>query len=46
MLVTVTTPGHAAVSYYAVMVQQDGQWKVLATFPLPGSAPGSSESSS
>src|SRR5215831_761675 len=31
MLVTITAPGHAPVSYYAVMVKEANQWKVLAT---------------
>lgn len=31
MLVDVTTPGQNAVSYLAVMVPEDGTWKVLAT---------------
>ena len=31
--VTLTPPGQPATSYLAVMVQEDGQWKVLATVP-------------
>jgi len=38
MLVTVTSPGHRPVTYAAVMVFEHGGWKVLATFPLQGSA--------
>ena len=38
MLVTITTAGHAPVSYDAVMVREAGQWKVLATIRVPGPA--------
>jgi hypothetical protein len=37
MLVTITAPGQAPVSYYAVMVMEAHQWKVLATIRLPAS---------
>lgn len=37
MLVTVTMPGHAPVTYDAIMVSQGGQWKVLATIPVAAS---------
>jgi hypothetical protein len=37
MLVTVTVPGHAPVTYDAIMVSQGGQWKVLATIPVAAS---------
>jgi hypothetical protein len=38
MLVTVTVPGHAPVTYDAIMVNQGGgQWKVLATVPVAAS---------
>jgi hypothetical protein len=32
--VTITPPGKAPVSYAAVMVHEDGEWKVLATVPM------------
>ena len=35
MFVTVTPPGEPAVTYAAVMVNENGAWKVLATFRLP-----------
>jgi hypothetical protein len=39
MLVTITVPGHAPVTYDAIMVREHGQWKVLATVPVqPGSS--------
>lgn len=34
MTVTITPPGKAPVSYAAVMVQENGRWKVLATVPM------------
>jgi hypothetical protein len=34
MLVTVAVPGHAPVTYDAIMVSEGGQWKVLATIPV------------
>lgn len=37
MLVTVTVPGHAPVTYDAIMVSEGGQWKVLATVPVAAS---------
>lgn len=37
MLVTVRVPGHAPVTYDAIMVSQGGQWKVLATIPVAAS---------
>jgi hypothetical protein len=37
MLVTVTVPGHAPVTYDAIMVSQGGQWKVLATIRVSAS---------
>jgi len=37
MLVTVTVPGHAPVTYDAIMVSEGGQWKVLATIPVAAS---------
>jgi hypothetical protein len=37
MLVTVTVPGRAPVTYDAIMVSQGGQWKVLATIPVAAS---------
>ena len=36
MIVTVTTPWLVSQEYSAVMVQQGGSWKVLATFPIGG----------
>src|ERR1022692_1850100 len=44
MLVTITAPGRVPVSYYAVLVREAGQWKVLATIGLPApvaASPGS-----
>lgn len=38
MLVTITVPGHAPVTYDAVMVSEGGLWKVLATIPVASSA--------
>jgi hypothetical protein len=38
MLVTIKAPGKSPASYYAVMVREDGQWKVLATIGLPRAA--------
>jgi hypothetical protein len=38
MLVTVIMPGHAPVSYDAIMVRETGRWKVLATIRAPGAA--------
>ncbi|MGW3098296.1 hypothetical protein ACWDCC_33195 [Streptomyces sp. NPDC001102] len=35
MTVTVAPPGGTAVDYAAVMVNEGGSWKVLATMPLP-----------
>ncbi|MFJ3234455.1 hypothetical protein [Streptomyces sp. NPDC086787] len=35
MTVTVASPGRPAVSYAAVMVNENGAWKVLATMKLP-----------
>lgn len=46
MLVTVTAPGQAPVRYYAVMVMEGGQWKVLATVRMAANAPQSPGSSS
>jgi hypothetical protein len=37
MLVTVAVPGHAPVTYEAIMVSEGGQWKVLATVPVAAS---------
>jgi hypothetical protein len=37
MLVTVAVPGHAPVTYDAIMVSQGGQWKVLATILVAAS---------
>ncbi|MFD0523869.1 hypothetical protein [Paractinoplanes durhamensis] len=34
MLVTITPPAGARTTYAAVMVSEEGQWKVLTTFPL------------
>lgn len=44
MTVTVTAPGQAAASYAAVVAQEAGRWKVLATIKLPavGTVPSSS----
>jgi hypothetical protein len=39
MLVTITAPGQAPISYYAVMVREADQWRVLATIRLPGPGP-------
>ena len=39
MLVTIAAPGRAPVSYYAVMVREAGQWKVLATIRLAAAGP-------
>jgi hypothetical protein len=41
MLVTIKAPGKAPVSYYAIMIREDGQWKVLATIGMPRAALGS-----
>ncbi|WP_328665601.1 hypothetical protein OG905_01140 [Streptomyces sp. NBC_00322] len=35
MTVTIASPGRPAVSYAAVMVNENGAWKVLATMKLP-----------
>ena len=45
MLVTVSVPGHAPVSYDAIMVSQDGVWKVLATIRVAASRPASPSAS-
>lgn len=37
MLVTVAVPGHAPVTYDAIMVSEGGEWKVLATIPVAAS---------
>jgi hypothetical protein len=41
MLVTIITPAGVATTYAAVMVFEDGAWRVLATFPVPTSSPAS-----
>jgi hypothetical protein len=46
MLVTITAPGRAPNSYYAVMVREASQWKVLATIRLPAPVPAPSGSPS
>jgi hypothetical protein len=38
MQVTVIVPGHAPVSYDAILVRETGQWKVLATIRAPAPA--------
>jgi hypothetical protein len=39
MTVKVAAPGHAPVSYAAVMIRERDGWKVLATVPLTGKHP-------
>jgi hypothetical protein len=39
MVVSVTAPAGKQVTYAAVMVSEDGRWKVLATFPIASPAP-------
>ncbi|MDG5808735.1 hypothetical protein P9869_40120 [Streptomyces ossamyceticus] len=39
MAVTVAAPGRPTVSYAAVMVNENGAWKVLATMKLPDARP-------
>jgi len=49
MVVSVTMPGHAPVTYDAIMVSQGGQWKVLATIRVaasPSATPAASASAS
>jgi hypothetical protein len=36
MIVTLSSPGQQDVDFAAVMVQEDGEWKVLETVPLEG----------
>ncbi|WP_165845391.1 hypothetical protein [Streptacidiphilus pinicola] len=38
MTVTIAAPGTPAADYAAVMVQERGAWKVMATLLLPGPA--------
>jgi hypothetical protein len=45
MLVTVTVPGHAPVTYDAIMVSEGGRWKVLATIPVGASRPAAATAS-
>ena len=45
MTVTVTPPGLATVTYAAVMVHENGVWKVAATLPLTATATASGSAS-